>query len=100
MKFIWNGPSGAETIYPADVGFENGKANKEPLFEGWLTPGKTTLDLPEDHPQALVWKARGWLKPATEEPVAEEPATEEPVVEEAAEKARASRRTRRNSEGA
>lgn len=68
MKFTWNGPEGAETIYPADATFENGATQAKPLFEGWLAPGKTTLDLPEDHPQAIVWKDRGWLTPPEDKP--------------------------------
>jgi len=70
MKFIWNGPAGAETVYPDGTKFTDGKADREPLFEGWLQPGKTTLDLPEDHPQAMAWKERGWLTPAKDEPPA------------------------------
>jgi len=58
-KFTWHGPQHAQTIYSAP------KDGAQPvvLFEGWLGDG-TALDLPDDHPQAAVWKARNWLKPA------------------------------------
>ncbi len=74
MKFMWFGPAGAQTIYRADATFENGVTTSAPLFEGWLEPGKTVLGLPDDHPQALVWKDRGWLKPDGEMKDAAEPA--------------------------
>lgn len=69
MKFLWQGPTGHQTIYPA------GKERGEPLHDGALIQGETTVDLPEDHPRVATWKALGWLTPAGETK-AEAPAPE------------------------
>lgn len=58
MKFTYHGPSHAATIDgPPDA---DGK--RPTLFEGWLAAGGE-IDLPDGHPTAAAWRARGWLRP-------------------------------------